>query len=110
MFYYIDGAVTILPNPDALSANPNNSFGVTVGTDSYTYGYNYQTISVALSAGVHTIGFGVYNTGDEVVNTGLFIDNVTLIPEPETYVLFGTGLAVVALTGWRRRHLAAVKA
>ena len=106
MFYIVDGKITVLPNPDATGANPNNSFGVTVSTnsgpDSYTYGYNYQTITVALAAGTHTIGFGVYNTGDQDVNSGLFIDNVTVVPEPATYALLGGGLVFLALGRWRR--------
>jgi hypothetical protein len=108
MFYFVDGVITVLPNPDATGANPNNSFGLTGAPDSnsYTYGYNYQTISVALAAGTHTIGFGVYNTGDESVNSGLFIDNVVLgIPEPGTATLMGCGLFGLAATAWRRRRL-----
>jgi hypothetical protein len=106
-FFYLDGNLTILPNPDELNAAVANTNTITVGSESYSFNYSYKTLSFQLTTGSHTIGFGVYNTGDTSVNTGLFVDNIRLgaVPEPDTIVLLATGLVGVAAVGWRRRRV-----
>lgn len=104
-FFYLDGNLTILPNPDELNALPANTNTITVGSESYSLNYNYTTLSFQLTSGSHVIGFGVYNTGDTAVNTGLFIDNVRLgaVPEPGTLGLLSVGLAGLVAVYRRRR-------
>ncbi len=101
--FYLDGNFIVLPNPDRNGAALNNSFGVTVNSSTYSFGFPYQTISVSLAAGSHTFGFAVYNTGDTAVLTGLFIDNVVAVPEPGVLELISGGLVALAIAGWRRR-------
>jgi hypothetical protein len=52
----------------------------------------YQNYTIPLSAGSHTIAFVAYNTFDEGYTTSLFITDVSIIPEPATWLLLALGL------------------
>ncbi len=86
-FYFIDGAVFSLANSTAAGL---------IAIDRYTNGTPYRTVSLTLSAGLHTIGFGTYDTGDASGDSALIVDNIQAVPEPATLGV-GLGLAFAAL-------------
>jgi hypothetical protein len=64
------------------------------------FGYKHFSIPVP-TAGSHFLALGVTDLEDPTFNSGLLVDNVRLtpVPEPSTWVLFGTGLVFL---GWRK--------
>lgn len=93
-FYFIDGSVFSLAN--------SNSVGL-IAIDRSTNGTPYRRVSLTLSAGLHTIGFGTYDTGDTSGDSALIVDNIQAVPEPATFVT-GVGLALAGLCFRRRRR------
>jgi len=108
--FYLNGVITLLSNP--------RSAGVASGTgvSGYPNGLPYQTITLAIAAGTHTLGFLVYDTSPTTgiphttVNTGLFIDNVSVsapqaapVPEPSSFGIVGALLLAVGMVSNRRR-------
>jgi len=52
-------------------------------------------------SGVYTLGIGVMDVGDEGYISALLVDNVTVVPEPSTILLLGSGL--IGLFGFRKK-------
>jgi PEP-CTERM motif len=93
-FYFVDGAVFSLAN--------STSAGL-IAIDRYTNGTPYRSVSLTLSAGLHTIGFGTYDTGDASGDSALIVDNIQAVPEPATFGV-GLGLAFAGLFFRRTRR------
>lgn len=50
--------------------------------------YGYRETSINMTAGQHTLGFGVAELGDPTIATGVLIDNISFNPVPEPPSLF----------------------
>jgi len=76
------------------------------GTLLKTYDTGWQTFSVDLSDYIGQSVFFEFRINDSAVrggNAGFFLDNVTVTPEPGTFLLFGIG--ALGLTLYSRRKL-----
>jgi|SoiMethySBSTD1v2_1073268.scaffolds.fasta_scaffold133270_1 PEP-CTERM motif-containing protein len=96
-FYVIDGVANILNPSGAASVSPTP----------FRFESRYETTTLLLAAGTHTIGFGVGDVADTWFNTGLLVDDISFraVPEPATWLLFGIGLIVLAaVIKFRRSH------
>ncbi|MBI1922834.1 PEP-CTERM sorting domain-containing protein [Candidatus Poribacteria bacterium] len=68
----------------------------------------YRSFSITIpTSGTFMLGFGVLDVDDPLVRSGLLVDNVRVIPEPSTLLLFAVGIIGTAFYGWRRRKRAA---
>lgn len=98
-FFTIDSAAFLLASRNSstfdLVSPPAGFDGQTLwATQNYTF----------TSAGVHKIGFGVFNVGDTGHNSVLLIDAVSIpVPEPTSIVLLGGGMALAILRFGRKR-------
>jgi PEP-CTERM motif len=91
-----------------------------------TYPIEYDGITNALQVigllnpglTTHTLQIAVADTGDHIYDTGVFVASLSAgnaggggiiptIPEPETYAMLLSGLALLGFTAWRRKDLAA---
>jgi hypothetical protein len=76
------------------------------------------TFTNTLSAGNHSILFEVGDVNDHLLDSAVFLSNLhagigtvgtnptgtdSSVPEPGTWALFGSGLAVLIWGGWRKR-------
>jgi PEP-CTERM motif len=98
-FFTIDGSALLL-------ASRNSSTYDTVlppaGFDGQT-DWATQTYTFT-SAGLHKLGFGVFNVGDSGHNSVLLLDAVSIgVPEPSSIVMLGIGLSAALLRRWRKR-------
>jgi hypothetical protein len=76
----IDGNLTLLSNVAS-----TGNFGST----------GWKTSTFSLSAGTHTIGFGIVNALDGSVDSNLQIAGVQAVPEPMSMVALATGAAAL---------------
>lgn len=90
-FFYLDGQVMLLADSGTPGVIPISGLPLR-----YRNGLPYRTISLDLSPGQHTVGFGTYDTGDASGDSALILDNVQAIPEPGT-AAFGIGLGLIGL-------------
>lgn len=98
-FYVLDGSLMLLGSSTSALVN-----GGITSSPTFPHGLPYQTVSLSLSAGSHTLGFGVYNTGDDAVATGMLVDNVVLtVPEPAASAAI-FALAAAGAFIWRFRN------
>jgi hypothetical protein len=94
---YLDGA--LLMGPNFTQGMANCSLGITcIGAGTL--------VPFSVPSGTHTLEFDVYQTGSwtyGLMYDGTVTDNaVATLPEPGAFVLFGTGLAVLALARVKR--------
>src|SRR6266498_4169029 len=87
-FYVLDRIQYILFPTGAASLSPTP----------FLAEFGYETTTIFVSAGPHTLGFGVFDTADTFTNSGLLLDDISFrfIPEPPTWLLLGFGLIVIA--------------
>jgi len=87
-FYVLDGLLNMLNPNTALVPSPTPFAGE----------YSYETTTVFIPAGLHTIGFGVTDVADNLGNSGLLVDDISLraVPESPSWLLFGLGLMGIA--------------
>ncbi len=97
-FLYLDGHVTLLADSDTPGVLTLAGLPLR-----YRNGLAFRTFTLDLAAGVHTLGFGAYDTGDASGDSALILDNVQAIPEPGTAV-FGLGLGLVGLLSRKSRR------
>lgn len=90
-FFFLDGHVTLLGDSEAADLMPLSGLPLR-----YKNGTPYRTVTLDISAGLHTVGFGTYDTGDASGDSALLLDNVQAVPEPGT-ATFGIGLGLVVL-------------
>ena len=78
-----------------------------VGTTTFGYdfttGVQTYTSAPSVAGGTVLIGFGVVDVNDFVSTSALFIDNVSVIPEPASFAALA-GLAGLGLAASRRRR------
>jgi hypothetical protein len=95
-FYVLDGTTF-----GRIAGWPSEPMGVLSPTLFRTES-GYKSFSIPIpTAGSHFLALGVTDLEDPTFNSGLLVDNVRLtpVPEPSTWVLFGTGLVLI---GWRK--------
>lgn len=85
-FFVLDGEMSLLGNVEVASA-----FTTLPGSTGFDGVIPYQSFSVNLDPGIHTIGFGVVDVSDAIVNSALLVDNIVVSPEP-------TSAAILILT------------
>jgi len=75
----------------------------------FTHNNSYALLTdLTTNAGTITIQLGYYDGSTAAVISGLqLVTEATPTPEPSTFILFGIGLAGMAVYGWRRRKQAA---
>ncbi|MCU0779013.1 MAG: PEP-CTERM sorting domain-containing protein, partial [Akkermansiaceae bacterium] len=97
---YNDAAYFVLNGSANLLADTTSSF---IGASSIVVGSmtGYQSYSMPLAAGTHTISFVVTDVFDEVVDSALQIDSIGVIPEPGSAML--SAIAMLGLLARRRR-------
>jgi hypothetical protein len=106
-FYTLDSSVTELAD-----AGNRQFFSVPGGNAApYAAETGWSTVSLTLSPGTYTLGFGAVNIDDNTISSGLLIDNVTLTgttattPEPGTLArLISVGVTGLLASMRRRRH------
>lgn len=96
VFYVLDGTVTLLASPNTAGVAAISGLPAP-----YVNGLPYQTVTLSLPAGSHTLGFGSYDTGDTSADTAILVDNI-VVPEPSTLASLAIGMA--GLIGFRRRR------
>jgi hypothetical protein len=84
----LDGAQTILASIASVG-NYGNS-----GWQTYTFG----------SAFTGLLEFGAINALDSVLDSSLTIQNVSVVPEPETYAMLLVGLGLIGFMARRRKE------
>ena len=62
-----------------------------------------ENVYDAVPSGAWNDAFGS-NTSGAFTDTTIYINHLSLVPEPSTILLFGAGLFGVGLVGWRRRN------
>lgn len=89
-----------LNSGDAANFNAGNPYAWTFATASSITGFNATHFSINRS------GFTNSSVGDFFVSQSgnSLLLNFTPVPEPETYVLMGTGLSLIAAAAWKRRR------
>jgi hypothetical protein len=87
-FYVLDGVANFLTSSNPASLSPTPFLSETP----------YETTTLLLAAGTHTIGFGVGDFADAWFNTGLLVDDISFraVPEPPAWLLSGLGLICLA--------------
>ncbi|MEO0513861.1 MAG: PEP-CTERM sorting domain-containing protein [Planctomycetota bacterium] len=81
-FFSLDGELFLLGNVETAA-----DFTTLSGVTGFDGVIPYQTFSIPLDVGIHTIGFGVVDVSDTIVNSALLIDNIVVSPEPTTAML-----------------------
>lgn len=97
-FFFLDGRVTLLGDSESPDVIPLSGLPLR-----YKNGTPYRTVTLTIPAGLHTVGFGTYDTGDASGDSGLLLDNVQAVPEPGT-ITFGIGLGLVGLLSRNNRR------
>ena len=94
-FVVIDGQVTKLASALDTTAVPGGDYAAQTG---------WQSWSTLLSAGSHTIAFGVVDVGSAGDSSALSVTGVSVssVPESSTLAMFGAGLGVLGLARRRR--------
>jgi hypothetical protein len=81
------------PGPSSFSSTP------------FRFEFPYQTTTIFLSAGVHTLAFGVGDVEDAAANSGFLIDDISFraVSEPPASLLFAIGLVVASTICYLRK-------
>jgi hypothetical protein len=73
-FFALDGDIFLLGNVE------NDDDFTTLSGSQYDGVIPYQTYTVGLDTGIHTVGFGVVDVSDAIVNSALLIDDLEITP------------------------------
>jgi len=93
-FVVIDGELTELASV-ADAATASLPFAWSTGKQHFSHTFT--------TSGSGVLAFGVVDQGDYNNTSALWLDNVTVVPEPETYALMLAGLGLVGMMARRRK-------
>lgn len=94
-FVSINGALTTLATPfDA--ANSSLPYAYTTGFQSFNQTFNADSEV--------TLAFGVVDVNDYNVSSALWLDNVAVVPEPESYAMLLAGLGLMGVASRRKQQ------
>jgi hypothetical protein len=95
-FYILDDSSYFLYPAGTKSLSPT----------SFIFEYPYETASIFLPAGLHTLAFGVVDGADHFTNSGLLIDDISFraVPEPPAWLLLVIGAVRLAWRPLARRR------
>ncbi len=101
-FIVINGVVTLLANP-TMAMSPSVGFAFTTGYQSFSTGMQSYSQSFSSATSV-TLAFGVVDVADAGVSSALWIDNVAVVPEPDTYAMLLAGFGLIGFTARHRKN------